>query len=120
MATKLVVKVIAGADDAERVAQAFNVAATAVMSGVAVSLWLSGDATFFALPGKCEEFVLEHSAPLNQLRDVILADGSITVCTQCAVRRGIGELDLIPGIVIAGATSFVAEIIADNVQALVY
>ena len=117
---KLVVKVMTGSDDPERTAQAFTVAATAIASGVEVSLWLTGEATFFALPGRAESFVLPHSAPLHELRDAILEAGSITVCTQCAARRNITESDLIPGITIKGAASFVAEIMNEGVQALVY
>ena len=120
MATKLVVKVMVAGEDPERCAQAFTVAATALSSGVAVSLWLTGEAAWFALPGKCEEFELPNSAPLAQLRDAILASGTITLCTQCAVRRGIEAKDLLPGVVIAGAASFVAEIIQPDVQALIY
>lgn len=120
MATKLVVKVMVGQDDAERCAQAFTVAATALSSGVSVSLWLTGEASCFALPGKCEEFDLPNSVPLAQLRDAILATGSITLCTQCALRRGIESKDVLNGIQIAGAASFVAEIMGEDVQALVY
>jgi predicted peroxiredoxin len=36
------------------------------------------------------------------------------------VRRGISEKDLMEGIKIAGAASFLAEIIEPDVQALVY
>ena len=43
-----------------------------------------------------------------------------TVCTQCAARRGITEADLLPGAVIAGSASFVAEILTPDAQALVY
>ena len=117
---KLVVKVMAGTNDPERAAQAFTVAATAVASGFEVSLWLTGDASYFALPGRCESFELPHSAPLNELRDAILAAGSITLCTQCAARRAITQLDLIPGITIKGAASFVQEIMEAGVQALIY
>ena len=117
---KLVVKVVAGVDDPERCAQAFTVASTALASGAEVSLWLTGEAAWFAIPGKCEEFELPHSAKLADLRDAILAGGKITLCTQCAVRRGINDGDQIPGIVIAGAASFVEEILQPNVQALVY
>ena len=117
---KLVVKVMTGANDPERCAQAFTVASTALASGAEVSLWLTGEAAWFALPGKCEEFELPHSAKLADLRDAILAGGKITLCTQCAVRRGINDGDQIPGIVIAGAASFVEEILQPNVQALVY
>ena len=117
---KLVVKVMAGSDDPERCAQAFTVASTALASGAEVSLWLTGEAAWFAIPGKCEEFELPHSAKLAELRDAILAAGKITLCTQCAVRRGINDGDQIPGIVIAGAASFIEEILQPNVQALVY
>jgi len=116
----LVVKVMAGSDDAERAAQAFTVAATALASGFNVSLWLTSEASYFALPGRCEEFVLPHSAPLAELRDALLASGSITLCSQCAVRRNITESDLIPGVVIKGAASFVQEIMQSGTQALIY
>ena len=49
-----------------------------------------------------------------------LAAGSVTVCTQCAARRNIEADDLISGIRIAGAATFVAEITAEGAQALVY
>ena len=109
-----------GAQDPERTSQAFTVAATALISGFEVSLWLTSDATRFALPGVAESFELAHSAPLHELRDAILQSGSITVCTQCAARRDIAESDLIPGIAIKGSTSFVEEIMQEGVQALVY
>ena len=116
----LVVKVMAGSEDPERAAQAFTVAATALASGFNVSLWLTREASYFALPGRCEEFVLPHSAPLAELRDALLASGSITLCSQCAVRRNITESDLLPGVVIKGAASFVQEIMQGGTQALIY
>ena len=109
-----------GSNDAERTSQAFTVAATALVSGFEVSLWLTSEASGFALPGVGESFELPNSAPLHELRDAILAGGSMTLCTQCAARRGINEADLIPGIVIKGSTSFVEEIMADGVQVVVY
>lgn len=116
----LVVKVTAGKDDPERCNQAFTVAAAAVASGLQVSLWLTGEAAWFGLPGRAEELTLPHSAPLADLLAAILAAGTVTVCTQCAARREITEDDLIKGIRIAGAPTFVAEIAADAAQALVY
>jgi predicted peroxiredoxin len=120
MARSLVVKVTAGTDAPERCAQAFTVAATAVAAGVPVSLWLTGESAWFALPGQAEKFELPHSAPLPDLLAAVLAAGTVTVCTQCAVRRGIAPEDTLPGIRIAGAAVFVEEILADEVQALVY
>ena len=116
----LVIKVTVGQESAERCSQGFTVAATALASGVDVILWLTGDATWFGVPGKAEEFTLEHAAPLAQLRDQILELGKIKVCTQCAKRRGITEDLLLPGIEISGASTFVADIIGPDVKALVY
>jgi len=50
----------------------------------------------------------------------VLAEGRVTVCTQCAARRGIGPGDVLPGVRIAGASTFVEEILAEGAQALVY
>lgn len=95
-------------------------AAVAVASGVEVSLWLTGESAWFALPGRAAEFELPHSAPLPDLIDAVLAAGSVTLCTQCAARRDIVEKDVIAGVRIAGAQLFVSEIMPDGVQALVY
>jgi predicted peroxiredoxin len=120
MTRSLVVKVTAGADAPERCSQAFTVAATAAASGIAVSLWLTGESSWFALPGRAADFDLRHAAPLPDLIDAVLAGGTVTLCTQCAARRGIGETDVLPGVRIAGAATFVAEALADGAQALVY
>ena len=117
---RLVVKATAGADAPERCAQAFTVAAVAAASGTEVSLWLTGEASHFAVAGQAEAFELPHSAPLNELRDAVLAAGTITLCTQCAARRGITADDVLPGVRIAGAQTFVEEVLGDDVQALVY
>jgi predicted peroxiredoxin len=120
MPTRLLVKLTAGADDAERCAQAFTVSAVAVAAGAGISLWLTGEASWFALPGRAEAFTLPHSAPLHELRDAVLAAGTLTLCTQCAARRGIGEADVLPGVRLAGAAVFVAEALEEGTQALVY
>jgi predicted peroxiredoxin len=116
----LVVKVTAGKDEPERCNQAFTVAATAAASGVRVSLWLTGEASWFALPGRAADLALPYSTPLAELLPRILDAGTVTLCTQCAARRSIGESDVIEGIRIAGAATFVAEALADGAQALVY
>ena len=116
----LVIKVTAGKDDQERCNQAFTVAATAAASGVPVSLWLTGESAWFSLPGRAEDFSLPHAVPLADLLAGVLAAGSVTVCTQCAARRNIGADDLIDGVRIAGAATFVAEVMAEGAQALVY
>ena len=116
----LVVKVTAGQDDQERCNQALTVAATAVASGLRVSLWLTGEAAWFALPDRAAEVALPHAAPLSQLLAKVLDEGTVTVCSQCASRRGIGTDDTLKGVRIAGASTFLAEVMADGAQALVY
>lgn len=120
MPRSLVVKATAGADAPERCSQAFTVAGTAAAAGVAVSFWMTGESTWFALPDRAAEFELPHAAPLPELLGILLEAGRVTACTQCAARRGITPEDVLPGIRIAGAAVFVEEITADGAQALVY
>jgi predicted peroxiredoxin len=120
VANTLVIKVTAGTDAPERSNQAFTVAAAACAAGATVELWLTGEAAWFAVPGRAAELVLEHAAALPDLLEVILAAGTVTVCTQCAARRAITQDDLLPGIRIAGAASFVEAVLKPETQALVY
>jgi predicted peroxiredoxin len=120
MSRSLVVKLTAGDEAPERCAQAFTVSAVAAASGVPVSLWLTGEASWFAVPGRAEGFGLPHSAPLHELRDAVLGAGTLTLCTQCAARRDLGPDDVLPGVRLAGAAVFVSEALEDGAQALVY
>ena len=120
MARRLVVKVTCGAEDAERCNQAFTVAASAVAAGADVGLWLTGEAAWFALPGRAEAFDLPLAAPLADLLAAVLAGGQVTLCTQCAQRRGITPDDVVGGVRIAGAAVFAEEVLSADTQALVY
>jgi len=116
----LVLKLTAGKEEPERCNQALTVAAAAAASGVPVSLWLTGEASWFALPDGCPDLRLPHATPLPDLLATVLKAGAVTLCTQCAARRDITADDVIAGVRIAGATTFVAEALADGAQALVY
>lgn len=116
----LVVKVTAGAEAPERCNQGFTVAAAAVAAGASVRLWLTGDATWLAVPGRAGQLVLPHATALDRLLAVVLASGEVTVCSQCAARRSLTEADLVPGVRIQGAASFVEAVLRPGVQALVY
>ena len=91
-----------------------------MVSGAQVSLWLTGESTWLAVPGRAEGFSLPHAADLSDLRDAVIAGGALTVCSQCAARRGLTQADLLPGTLIRGAAAFVEEVLADGAQALVY
>ena len=117
---QLIIKLTTGVESPEKLSQAFTVAATAVASGATVSLWLTGESTWLAVPGRAEEFSLPHAARLADLRDTVLADGRVTVCSQCSARRDLTEADLLPGTQIRGAAAFVEEVLQAGAQALVY
>ena len=72
------------------------------------------------MPGRAEEFALPLATPLADLLGAVLADGRVTVCSQCAARREISPEDVLPGVRIAGAAVFAEEILQEGVQALVY
>ena len=117
---RLVLKITCGPEALERLNQGLTVAATALASGVEVSLWLTGDATWMAVPGRAEALDLPHAAPLAELRDAVLGSGTLTLCGQCAARRDLTDADLVEGAQIRGAAAFVEEIMAPGTQALVY
>lgn len=118
---RLVIKATSGPEALERLNQAVTVAATALASGVSVSLWLAGDSVDLAVPGRANEWTLEHAARLVDLRDALIDGGAtVTVCGQCAARRSLSADDLVAGVVIRGAASFLEEVMAEGAQALVY
>lgn len=117
---RLVVKITCGTEALERLNQAFTVASTAAASGVELSVWLTGDAAWMAVPGRAEDVSLPHAAQMAELRDAVLATGTLTVCGQCAARRDLTEADLVPGTQIRGAAAFVEEVMAPGTRALVY
>ncbi len=116
----LVVKITCGAEELERLNQGLTVATTALAAGADVSVWLTGEATWLAVPGRAEELALPHGAPPADLRDALLAGASVTVCGQCAARREISPADLLPPATIRGAAAYVEEILRPDVQAIVY
>ena len=120
MVRALIIKIAAGPDQAERANQGLTVAAAGTAMGAAVSLWLTGEAVWFAVSGRQPDLGLEHAQPAADLLEQVAASGTVTVCSQCATRRDLTEGDLVDGARIAGAAAFVAESLAPDAQALVY
>jgi predicted peroxiredoxin len=116
----LVVKSGAGDTEPERCVQALTVSATAVAAGAAVSLWLMGEAVTLAVPGGADAVQVDLAPPTDSLLAAVMAGGSVTVCAQCAARRGIVGGELLTGVRIAGAAAYVEEILAPTAQALIY
>ena len=119
-ARALLIKITCGAEAAERANHAWTVAAMGVTAGASVSVWLTGEAVWFAVPGRQPDLELPYATPVAELIEAVRLGGSITVCTQCAARRELVVQDLVESATIQGAVSFVEAALADNVQALVY
>lgn len=119
-APRLLVKLTCGEEALERANQALTIAATAVASGAEVSLWLTGEASWLAVPGRADALTLPHAANPAELLDAVLAAGQVTVCSQCAARRDLTAEALRPGVAIRGAAAFVEEALTESTQALVY
>jgi len=117
---RLVVKSTAGTERPEATNQAFTVAVAALAAGAEVSVWLTGESAWLGVAGRADDLVLEHAVPRADLVAAVVEGGTLTVCTQCAARRGLTADDLLPGVRIAGAPAFVEEIMAPGTQALVY
>src|SRR2546429_9708749 len=96
-AQTLVIKVTAGKDEPERCGQALTVAAAAIASGVAESLWLAAEAAWLALPGRADDIVLPHSPPLADLLARIVAGRQVALCPPRGARPDIGPRDRVDG-----------------------
>ena len=111
----------AGADDPERCNQGFTVAAAAVAAGADVSLWLTGEAAWFGVPGRAEDVRPRprHPArgPAGRGAGRWPGDGVHAVRPAARHRR---RPTCVGGVTIAGAPAFAEEILGDGVQALVY
>jgi len=118
--TRLLIKVLVGADAPERCSQGLTVAATACLAGANVSLWLTGEATVLALNFSGPTFTLEGATPARDLLATVLDAGQVTACTQCLQRRGITTEALLPGVRVAGASTFVEELLLPGTRALTY
>ena len=74
MVASLVVKVTCGAEAPERCNQALTVAATALAAGAEVSVWLTGEAVWLAVPGTVD-LDLPHATPVADLVAAVLDGG---------------------------------------------
>ncbi len=104
-------------DEPEKVAAALTVCLAAVSSGAEVSLWLSGPATLLAVARHCPAFDLDYAPDLDQGLDSVT---TLRVCSQCAARRGLQDVDLRPGARIGGAMELVEALLTDGTAAVTY
>jgi predicted peroxiredoxin len=116
----LIVKITCGAEAAERANQGWTVAAMGIAAGAPVTVWLTGEAVWFAVPDRQPDLALPHATPVAELIETVRGAGQIRVCSQCAARRDLEVTNLVDGALIAGAAQFVEAALGDRVQALVY
>lgn len=118
--TRLVIKITSGVEALERCNQGWTVATMAIASGVDVSVWLTGDAVRFALPGFAETVTLEGAQSFAAAVRTVLDEGTLTACSQCLGRRDLTAADLIEGTRIGGAAGFVEEVLEPDAKPLIY
>ena len=116
----LVVKITHSLDDPERANLGCNVASVALASGVEVHVFLAVDGVHLARPGLPEELTVPEAPAITDLLDGLYAGATVTVCTPCATRRGLGEEDFRPGTQLAGSAAFVERATAEGANAIVY
>ena len=120
MARSLVVKVTHALDDPERAHIGCNVAAVALASGLEVFVFLAIEGVRLAQPDVPAQLVVADAPPIGDLLDALYAGATITVCTPCATRRGLGADDFRDGTELAGSARFVELATAEGATAIVY
>ena len=120
MPRSLVVKITHCLDDPERAHIGCNVAAVALASGLEVSVFLAIEGVHLARSEVASQLVVAEAPPIGDLLDAVYAAGTVTVCTPCATRRGLGAGDFRDATELAGSARFVELATAEGATALVY
>ncbi|WP_366923569.1 DsrE family protein [Metallumcola ferriviriculae] len=109
MTNKLLVTVTVGENDPEKATVAFNMAATAVVSGMEVIVACSAEGVELGINnGAAEGITVDKMPPLVELMDTFFeGGGKMIVCTPCFAKRGYQEQDLREGAILAGAAKVV-------------
>jgi predicted peroxiredoxin len=102
---KVVVNLMTGHEDAEKVTIAFLVATAALTKGNAVAMFLTKEAVRLGLPGYADAIEVAGAPPVQRLfeqyRD---GGGELLVCPICFDARRLDESALISNARLAGAT----------------
>jgi predicted peroxiredoxin len=102
---KVVINLVTGLEDAERVTVAFLVAGAALDKGRQVAMFLTKEAVRIALPGYGEAIACEGCPPLSRLMEQYRdGGGELLVCPICFNARHLSEDDLAENARMAGAT----------------
>jgi len=105
VASKVVINLATGLEDAERVTIAFLVGGAAAQQGKDVAMFLTKEAVRLALPGHADAVACEGCPPLARLFEQFAGNGGqLLVCPICFNSRKLDESELVPNAKLAGAT----------------
>ncbi|MDQ3615535.1 MAG: DsrE family protein [Actinomycetota bacterium] len=114
----LVINLTRSTDDVDRCSVAMVVAGASAASEQQTTVFLSSEGVALAKKGVAEHMHDEGFAPMSELvTKYVAAGGSFLVCSPCAKKRDIGEVDLIAGATIVGGATLVA-LLADGAASL--
>jgi predicted peroxiredoxin len=102
---KVVINLVTGLEDAERVTLAFLTGGAALEQGKQVTLFVTKEAVRLALPGHAEGVACDGCPPLERLfQQFADGGGEILVCPICFNARKLDEAELVSHARIGGAT----------------
>ena len=117
---KVVINLMTGHEDADKVTIAFLVATAALTKDKQVAMFLTKEAVRLGLPGYADAIESAGAPPVQRLfeqyRD---GDGELLVCPICFNARGLDESALVTNARLAGATPL-WEWIGDNATVFSY
>jgi predicted peroxiredoxin len=102
---KVVINLMTGHEDADKVTVAFLVATAALTAGKRVTMFLTKEAVRLALPGYAAAIESAGAPPVKDLFEQYgSGGGELFVCPICFNARRLAEDQLVPGARVAGAT----------------
>jgi predicted peroxiredoxin len=102
---KVVINLVTGLEDPERVMIAFLVGGAAVEQGKQVTMFLTKEAVRLALPGVAVGVACDGCPPVERLfQQYADGGGELLVCPICLNARKLDEASLVPNARVGGAT----------------
>lgn len=103
--SRVVINLVTGTEDPERVMIAFLVAGAALDAGKQVAFFLTKEAVRVALPGHVVGEACRGCPPLERLFEQFAEKGGeLLACPICLNSRGLEGAELVPNARVAGAT----------------
>jgi len=102
---KVLINLVTGMEDGERVLVALLVATAAQQQGKQVRIWATKDAVRLGLPGELQGVVCKDCPPLEHLwEQFVEAGGELWLCPVCLNARDLGDAEKVADATVVGAT----------------